>query len=397
MATGLIRKNTIIGLEEEVTEGTYLAPQADTSYIQPLEDGFSITPARELLDRTILNASPGKPTPRLGVKSVTAELPVEFRASGVEGGAPDFDKLLDSALGDVRNATASTTKTGNGASQLEIEDADISKYAVGDIVVVKEAGAWEARPISAVDTTPGFANIQFPFPLDNGAPADNVVVAAFRTYLTAEVGHAPLSLSYYWANEIRQALSGGKVTSMSIDNFTTGQVGSFNFSLEGLTYEDEVDGVAPHTPVYDSALPPILLNACVFYDGVVKEVNTVSLTLTNTLGFITDLCSPNGRVSSRVTDREITGSINPYKDDTTTEFFDDWNDGTEFSLFVTAYNPSAVAGEWDPGSAVSLWLPQCLNTEFNTEDLEGILVDQLTFRATRGANGDQEEMFIGMT
>jgi len=396
MATGLIKKNSVIGIEEEVTEGTYLAPTAATSYMQPLEDGFSIAPARELLDRAILNASPGKPTPRLGIKSVTAELPVEYRASGIEGGAPDFDSLLKSALGAVRSATTSTSKTGNSATQIEIEDADISKYAVGDIVLVKEAGAWEMRPISAVDPSGGAANIQFPFALENGAPSDNVVIGAFRTYLTAATGHVPLSLSYYWADEIRQALSGGKVTSMSIDNFTTGQIGSFNFSVEGLSYEDEVDGSAGFTPVYDSALPPILLKACVYYDGVVKEVNTVSLSLSNTLGFITDLCSPNGRVSSRVTDREITGSINPYKDDTTTEFFDDWNDGTEFSLFVSAFNPSAVAGEFDPGSIVSLWLPQCINTEFNTEDLEGILVDALTFRATRGANGDQEELYIGM-
>lgn len=396
MATGIIKPNTIIGLEEEVTEGTYVAPSGATSFIQPLKDGFDITPSRELIDRDLLDASPGKVTPRLGTKSAAGALPVEWRGSGVEGGATDFDSLLKGALGASRViATQSTTKAGNSSTVLQIEDADIGKYSVGDIVVVLESGAHDARPISSITTGAGTATITFPFALDAGAPADNVVISQSQMYLTAATGHPSLSATYFWANEISQALVGAKVTSMALENFTTGQVGSLNFGLESLTYRDETDEAAPFTPVFDDEVPPIILNACVFRAGVQVDVNTLSLSLSNTLGFLTSTCSPNGRVSSRVTDREITGTLNPYKDDTTTTFFDDWTAGTEVSIFAFAFNSSAVTGEFDLGSVVAIWIPQAFTTEFKTGDVEDILVDELTFRATRGADGNSEELFMG--
>jgi len=397
MATPIIRKNSIIGVEIESTEGTYVAPSAATSYVQPLADGFELIPARELIDRGLLNASPGKESPRLGTKSVTAALPVEFRGSGVAGGAPDFDPLLRSALGAVRAYGSQTTSTTtHTATQINLSDGDAANYNVGDSVVVLEAGAHEVRPISAVVTTPGSNSISFPFALDNGAPSDGVVIAEYNTYLTAADGHPSLSLSYYWANEIRQSAVGCKVPSLSVDNWTTGQVASWNFGLEGLFYGDEIDGVAPHTPTYDDEVPPIILKACVYRDGLQIPINTLTLSLANTLGFTTSTCSENGRISSRVTDREITGSINPYKDDTLTDYFDDWNDGTEFSLFAYAFNPSSTTGEFDLGSVVALWLPQCFSTEFQTQDLEGLLIDQISFRATRGSDGTNEEMFVSL-
>lgn len=397
MATPIIRKNTVIGVEEEVTEGTYLVPQAATSYVQPLVDGFDFVPAREVIDRGLLTSSPGKETPRLGMKSVTANLPVELRASGTEGGAPDFEKLLESALGATRAYASTTTSTTTHTStKINLSDGDAANFAVGDCVVVKETNAYEMRPISAVVTTPGSNSITFPFALDNGAPSDAVEVAKFVTYYTAASGHPALSLSYYWANEVRQAASGCKVASMSLDNYTVGQVASLNFGLEGLTYEAEADGAAPHTPTFDTGVPPLILSACIFRAGTSIAVNTFTLNLANTLAFQTSMCDAEGRISSRVAGREITGSINPYKDDTATTYFTNWDAGTEFSLFAYAYNPSSTTGEFDLGSVVGIWLPQCVTTEFQTQDLEGLLVDQMSFRATRGSAGSSEEMYMSL-
>ena len=135
MAIGIQKNTTQIGVKEEVTEGTFVPVAADTDFIQPLEDGFDMTPAKELVERTILTSSIGNPTPRVGTKSVAATLPVELRASGIEGGTPDFDLFLKGALGDVRTIAAQvTTKVaGNTSSVLQIEDADIGDFTVGDI------------------------------------------------------------------------------------------------------------------------------------------------------------------------------------------------------------------------------------------------------------------------
>ena len=395
MAIGLIKQNTIIGIESESTEGTYVAPSASTSYITPLSDGFESSPAREVIDRGLLNASPGKETPRLGIKSVSSALPVEFRASGIEGADVDHGLLIKGALGATRSGVTKNTSGVSTSTVLALADGDGANFNIGDIVVVKRSGLHEARPITAVSTTPGSNSITLAFALDNGAPPTTTPISAFKTYYTSASGHPSLSLSYYWGNEIREGAIGSKVTSMSLDNYQTGQVASLNFGLEGLSYS-HIDGAAPHTPAYDTGLPPIILSACVYRNGVAMSLNAFGLSLSNTLGFLTSTCSANGRISSRVTDREITGTINPYKDDTSVAYFTDWNAGTEFSLFALAYNPSSTTGNFDMGSVVGVWLPQCFTTEFKVGEVEGILADEMGFRATRGAQGTSEECYMGL-
>lgn len=395
MATGIAKNTSIIGIKEESTEGTYLAPAAATDYIQPM-DGFDVAPKKEVVERTILTSSIGKVTPRVGQKSVTVSLPVEFRASGVEGAATDFDLLLKGALGNVRAiATTTTTKaSGNTGSVLQIEDADISKFTVGDIVLIKESGGHHVCAITAKSTGTGTATVTILPSKASGSFSNSVVISKSTTYYPANAGHIPLSISTYWANEILQKAIGCKVTKLSLDGFSVGGLASFGFEAEGLSF-DEVNGAAPHTPTYDSGIPPLILNACLFQDGVDVPVNSFGVSLQNTLGFITSTCSANGRISSRVTARTLSGSFNPYKDDTSVAQFTKFDQNTAFSLFVRAYNPSAVAGEIDMGSAIGIYLPNCLITEKKIADQDGILTDELTFAATRGVSGSTEEIYIG--
>lgn len=396
MATGITKNTSVIGVEIESTEGTYVAPQAATSYIQPLADGFEMTPAREKIDRTILTNSIGKATPRLGIRSVQASLPCEFRASGTEGADVDFSALLKGALGATRSiASTTTTKSaGNTGSVLQIQDADISKFNMGDIVVIKESGGHHVCAITTVDATAGAANVSITPSKASGSFSNSVVISKSTMFYTANASHPALSLSYYWANEIRQAAYGCKVTSMAIDNFSTGQVAHLNFGLEGLGYS-ESDGAAPHTPSYDSGIPPIILGATVYRNGTAIDINQFSLSLANTLSFLTATANANGRSASRVTARQITGSINPYKDDTTTTYHDAFDAGTEFALFIKAFNPSAVAGEVTLGSVVGIYLPKCIATEDKVADLNGILTEAISFQAVRGSNGASEEMYMG--
>lgn len=396
MTIGIAKNTTIIGIKQETTEGTYVAPAAATDYLQPLADGFELSPSKELIERNILTSSIGVVTPRVGQKSVAASLPVEFRASGTEGAATDFDLLLKGAIGNSRTITTQTTTkaAGNTGSVLQIQDADISKFNVGDIIVVLESGAHKVHAITAVDSTLGAANISITPSKTSGSYSNSVVISKSITYYPANSGHIPLSLSYYWANEIRESAIGCKVTQMTIDNFQTGQVASFNFSLEGLTF-DEINGSAPHTPSYDSGLPPLILNACIYQGGTEIQVNSFSLQLANTLGFLTSTCSSNGKISSRVTKRTLSGSFNPYKDDTSVAQFTTFNTQAAFSIFLSAYNPSSTSGEITLGSAIGLYLPNCIITEKKVGDQDGILTEELSFSADRGTSGTTEEIYLG--
>lgn len=394
MATGLIKNTTRIAVTEEVTEGTYVAPTTADQYIQPLEDGFEISPAKELVERSILRNSIGQATPRTGIKSATASLPVEFRASGTEGDPTDFDLLIESALGNRRQITSRvTTDTGHTTTQINLDASSVLNFAVGDIIVILESGAHSAHAVTAVDTGVGTESITI-LPAADSAPSDNVEIAETTVYYPADSGHKPLSLSVYWANEIRESVIGAKVTSMSLENFTTGQIASLNFAMEALSF-DEQDGAAPNTPSFDSGLPPLILSACIYQDGTSLELNNFAFSLENTLGFITDTCSENGRRSSRVTARSISGSFDPYKDDTSVDQFSKFNLNTPYSIFGYAYNPSSTTGEFDLGSVVGFYLPNCITTSKVVGDNEGVLIENIEFSATAGDAGDSDDIYLG--
>lgn len=386
-----VKQNTAIAVEIEDTEGTYKAPTAATSYVQTLSDGTEMTPSKELLERNVFNGSIGKTVPRTGQRTVSGAVPTEARASATAGAAPEYDALMRSALGLRRQkTTTTTTKTGNTASQLEIQDADIGDFAVGDIVLVKEAGAYHVSPITAVDTTATLANITLL--VAAAAPfSNNVVIEKFTTYTVADSGHPSLSISKYIEGAVLEQATGCRVTSTSLDSFTTGQLPSWSFGFEGMDFDRSLTAI-PHTPSYSTALPPVVLEACVYQDGVKIPVNEVTFSIENTLGFATSTCSPNGRISGRATERTVSGTFNPYKQDDDISNFTKFKNNTTFSLFAYAKNPTGVAGEFD--QVVAFYMPNCLTTELGESDQDGLLVEDISFSASRGSAGTENEIYI---
>lgn len=390
-----VKDNTSYAVEIETTEGTYQAPQSADSFVQVLRDGAEMTFSQELLERQIFTGSIGKTQSRLGTRSVSGSLPVEMRAGENEGDAPEFDALITSAMGTSKTRAVVTSETGHTTTVINIADADISGFSVNDIVMVKEAGAFEVSWVSAVDTTPAAANITLGKALTS-APSDNVEVAAVTQYSTANSGHPSLSISKYIESARLEQAVGSRVTSMSLENFSTGQISSLNFGFEGLSFDSSLTA-APFTPDYDNTLPPIILNACVYQNGTSIDVNDVSMTLENTLGFVTATCSENGRISSRVTARAITGTFNPYKQDDSIEQFTNFKCNTPYDLFIVGYNPildvnCEPTGEFN--NVFAILLTNCITTELGESDADGLLVNDITFEATRGPEGSEEEMKI---
>lgn len=391
-----VKENTSYAVVIEDTEGTYKAPVDAESYVQVLRDGAEMTFSQELLSRDIFTGSIGKTQSRLGTRSASGALPVELRTGDDEGENPEAHPLFVSALGEFKERAAVTTKTGNATNQLEIEDADISGFAVNDVIVVEEAGDFQFSWVQSVDTTGGAAHIVLGKAL-SAAPADNVTVRGITQYTAANSGHPSLSVSKYIEGARLEQVTGARVTSMSIENFSTGQIASVNFGFEGLSFDSSLTA-SPFTPNYDAALPPIILNACIYQDGTQIEVNDFSLSLENTLGFVTSTCSSNGRTSSRVTSRAITGTVNPYKQDDSVDQFNKFKCNTPYTLFVTGYNPTLDANCEPTGeftNAFAILLTNCITTELGESDADGLLVNDISFEATRGPQGNEEEMKIG--
>lgn len=390
-----VKDNTVYAVEVEVTEGTYVPPSAaDTSYVQVLSDGAEMTPAKELLERNIFNGSIGKVTPRTGTRTVTGAMPVEMRAGETEGDAPEADALFRSAMGSRRQVTATTADDTDSGSphtttRIYVLDADGSKYSVGDVVTVKVAGDYHTSPVTAVSSAGGDSYIDLLVAADS-AFTDGDEIMALTTYVTADSGHPTLSISKYVEEARLEQATGCRVNSMALENFTTGQLASFNFGFEGLDFDQSLTA-QPHTPDFDDSLPPIILDACVYQDGVQIAVNEFAFSMENTLGFATSTCSSNGRISGRVTERSITGSFNPYKQDDNIDNFNRFKNNTEFSLFARAYNPT-ITGEYH--QVVSVYMPNCISTEIAEADQDGLLQENITYSASRGADGTQEEIYI---
>lgn len=385
-------QNTKIAVEIETTEGEYVAPTGGTSYVQTLAEGTEISPSKELIERNILTGTIGKVTPRTGTRSVTGTLPTECRAHSSEGAAPEFDKLMQAGLGLKRqNTTTVTTKIGNTASVLQIEDADISQLRIGDIVLVKKAQAYHVSPIIARSTGLGTSTVTLLVPHPSGLMTDGVELAKFTTYGVAENGHPTLSITRYQENAVKMAAMGCRPSSISLDNFSTGQIPSLSFGFEGVDFDKELQ-VPSHTPSYDSALPPIVLDARAYMDGEEITINQLSVSIDNTVSFATSIAKANGKIYSRITSRAITGSINPYLEDDSIGNFERFRDNAEFSLFAYAKNPTGIEGEFE--NIVAIYLPNCLATEISEADQDGLVQETISFTASRGTSGTEDELFI---
>lgn len=386
-----IKKNIDIAIEEEDTEGTYKAPSANSSYLAALEDNIEATPAKEVLSRNVLNGSIHNISPRHGAKSVSGSISVEAKAHGTEGTAPEYSTLMKSCLQGMRNSAEITTGSDHTTDTINI--ADTSDLSVGDIVVIKESEGYHISPISAITENTSITLLI----AASEAPSDSVKIAAFQSYYSADSlasGTGSFSVSKYLDDAVLEKAIGCRVSGMSLENFTTGQLPSFNFSFDGIDF-DRIISANTDTPTYDSAYPPVILSACVYVNGSLRECESVSFSVENTLGWKSSTCSSTGRSSSKITGRSITGSFTAYKQSDDVDIFDLLDDETEFSMFFYAYVPSSTSGEYS--DSIAFYMPKCKVSSLSDGDAEGLNQITCSFEATKGESNDSTPLVISLS
>ena len=390
MAIGMLKSNSLFAVTEESAENTPVDPTLSGDFIEVLEDGIEFVPAKELIERNTLSPSIGTPPGRTTIKTWTSAIPLEWKTSGVEGTVPRYDVLMRSTLGGLSSQTSQTT-TGIGTTTSV--NLTTHPYAVGDYIVIQTAGEFHPCFVKEITDADNFVI----FPAAPNAIGSGVTISASNTYFPTNSGQITFTPSMYWANEIKEQGSGGRVASLAVENFTVGQIPNLNFSSQGLNFT-RVDGAAPLTPTFDSNLPPVVLGAVVSDgDGNCIDLSEFSLTVENTISNLNSVCPIGGVLNSRYTQRGITGTMNPYTDDTTVKWFDFFNQDTLFSLSLTLGIHSSTAGELVAGSTVSLYLPTVQITEVPVNDLDGVLVDAISFNAHTSVDGSEKEVFFGFS
>lgn len=385
-------KSQKVAIVEETTQGTYKAVSSPTEYLQVQVDGIEMSKSKDVVERNLYTSSIGVNSPRVSTTNASGSIKVECRAGEAQGQAPEFSLLLESALGASKRQWTADIITGEDhtTSKLFIENADIAQFSVGDIVMIKEVGRYHVSPIIEVDSTSVDKSITLEVAA-SAAFSDKVAIAKATQYSVGESGHKSLSVVRYLNDAVIQYIMGAKVSGMTLEGFSTGQLSSFNFGFQGVDFDSKLQAPTVQ-PNYQDSLPPIILSACVFMDGQRIELNDFSLSLENTVAKKTATCKSNGIASQSTTQRVISGSINPYMKDDTMDVYNKFKNNTAFSIFAYMQLPSEVAGE--PKSIVAFYLPNCNITDLSEGKLEGILQDNITFSANRGSAGTKKELHI---
>lgn len=386
----LVKGQSSLYLTEEVTPGTYVAPSVDSDGIEPNQDGIEFTMSREEIERNTLTDTIESVAPRLGTKNVTGAFALEYKAGATAGAEPRGGKLFKALLGSKRSSSAITTKSsGNTASFLAVEDADISSLKKGDIVLVKKPGAFECRPIAAVDETPGAAGILLAFDLGSTPPA-SVVIEAFTTYLHSS-DERSLSATWYPGGEIEEQVSGLNVASASLEGWSANGTPSWSFSLQGLDLQKSVGQPSVAVNFGSDAEVPVMQGALAYLGSEPIDYIELGLSVENTISTLPAANKMTGKLGSRKNRLAVTGSINPYMSATDVSRWDSFNNGDTTSLFAYAYNPTGTAGEFN--EVIALWLPNIKITNMPAGDQDGVLTDNIEFRAFRNEGGDS--LFLG--
>lgn len=390
MTIGVLKNKTLVAIVKEVTEGTAVDPTLAAEFIQVL-DGLSNDPAKELVERAVITPLKGKIQPRTSIKSSTGSLPLEWKASGTEGAADlETDVAYESMLGGKRQVVARTSIVGAGSTTSNLE-VTAHPYAVGDFLHILEPGA---HHLCFVKEVVGVDDVTIVPPMPS-APSDATEIAKMTVYYAAD-DEPTFTETIYWGDEIKEQVPGCRISAGSFENIVTGQTPSASMSTQGLDFT-EVDGSAPVVPAYNDALPAIALNAYVSMGGACVEMDELSFSIENEISNLTSLCSANGTVASRVSARTVTGSMTPYMDDADISRFSLFENNTNFEFIVALANPSGVDGEFELGSAVGAYFPQCIFTALPKADKDGVLTQAGEFQAHTGATGTLVEVFLGFS
>lgn len=381
----LVKGQSSLYVVPETVEGTFVAETLATQALEPLQDGLEFTFSREPIERKTLTNTIEAVEPRLGKKTLTGSIPVEFKAHQTAGSEPRGAILYESLLGGKHQITTQvTTGEGHTTTVINIEDADIAKFKVNGMVLVKEPGKFEVRPVKEIDSSIGAAKITLAIPLMN-IPSDNVVIEKVTTYFH-DIDSKSYSVVHFPGGEIREEINGVKSISASLDGWTVNETPSMNFSVEGLDIAKTV-AVPTVTPDFTAdAQVPVIIHACAWLGQEEIDYTELGLSIENTKADLNSACAESGKIGTRKTAFAVNANINPYMADDNLDRWNSFKNNVNQSLFTYAFNPTSTEGEFN--QVVAIWIPNFKITNMPAADQDGVFVENIEGQAFRKVGKD---------
>lgn len=212
------------------TDGSLVEINDATQFI-PLRSGFNLERTVEELANEELRSGIGEVRGAQGKETVTGSYQVYLKHSGVEGQAPEYGVLLESAFGEQTvNGTEFSLQAASTTSILKV--ADGTNFYVGQALLIKDStNGFSIRNIDSIDTNDLILN----FPLDN-APASGVALGKAVTYIPKADGFATFSAWQYLGNGHSLVVNNrNEATSVGIE-ITPNEFANMTIDFEGQNY-----------------------------------------------------------------------------------------------------------------------------------------------------------------
>ena len=161
----------------------------------------------------------------------------------------------------------------------------------------------------------------------------------------------------------------------------TGNFHVFTFNMVG-HFVSETD-VALATPSYDTTVPIPAIGGTFSIASYGAVIGTLNIDMGNTIATPPDYNQTDGYGKCQITDRKVTGSIDP--EDVlvaTHDFYTKFTAGTAMAMTTSAIGPAA-------GNKMALSLPAVVYTGVSEGDRDGVRTRLLEFEANESTGDDQ--------
>jgi hypothetical protein len=373
-------RNKLLLVKQESSEGTYETPSASTDAVKV--ENLRWSRSARLIETNEHTGVLDKSAPFVGGESFQISFDVVLRGTTAAGTAPEWGKLLKGCgFAEVVTGTAvpsspealaagSTTTGTLGASAsstaqtyrgmpINFTGDQTSNSFITDYTGSKVATL--ADTLTALTTS---SNYQIPV---------NVL------YKPASSSIPSFSMACY-EDGLLTKFNGcrGNVT-FAIDS---GGIGRLSFTFTG-RYEGRTDTAVP-TPTFDAYVsPPVFKGATMKYDRTSAAVQSLSLDFGNKLVLPDNPAATEGFDPGEITERELTGSINPKATLVASrDIFSDFRGNTR----------KIIHARWGgtAGNRIGITIPAAQPMDHSPEDRSGIMAESYKFFAS----GDEAGAFL---
>lgn len=169
-------------------------------------------------------------------------------------------------------------------------------------------------------------------------------------------------------------------------NFKSGQPVMLDFTFQGV--EAGITDVALLSGIsHETTKPPALLSAALVLDAYAARIGELNIDVNNALSSRDDINDPRGLLSFQITDRNISGSLNPEMVTVATyDFYSKFVGNTEIAI--------ALSLGATTGNMFKFFAPKMQLTKIDDEDRDGMQLAKCSFDLNGTVNGDDEFSFI---